>query len=106
MPDRTRLTKYLHGGIEGIIAGLLSGAVYLILSFVAAATVFKPLAFSSFKMLLLSNALLCNVHALIPSILISGVVGGALFGFLYVATYQMLPGKTSIHKGLFLGIIY
>lgn len=105
MWDRNaRLMDYLRGGVGGIIAGVLSGILYIVLSFVIAAMICRPITFS--EMIFISNALLFNLYPLLPSILISGVVGGALFGLFYAATYPHLPGTTSINKGVFLGGVY
>lgn len=93
---------------RGLKAGIISGLVFGIVNAIVAAFIYWfmleliPGEMSEG----LINAGVYTLALLIPGKIIFGIIGGAIFGLIFAAFYNKLPGSKPIVNGITTAIIY
>jgi len=89
---------------RGIKAGVATGGVYIVISVIIAAIGRTFLYPSNFIYAAGLTPFMFSVDSFVVSALIYHVVRGIIFGAVFAALYDFLPGATAVKKGLVLSI--
>jgi hypothetical protein len=94
---------------RGIKAGIATGGVYIVISVILAATYHNSSSFL-YPMYLYAVGLtpfvlsLSEVRLFVLTLLFQYIVRGIVFGVVFAALYNFLPGTTSVKKGVVLSV--
>jgi len=93
---------------RGLKAGIISGLIFGIVNAIAAAFIYWFMLESIPGEMWegLTNAGIYTLTLLIPGKIIFGIIGGAIFGLIFAAFYNRLPGSKPIVNGIVIAIIY
>lgn len=84
--------------VAGIIFGVLQAIVTVIITLIWLNSTPETLTNLSNLTFFIGRSFVIGI--------MSGVLGGIIFGYIYIATYNKLPGSTRVTKAMILGIMY
>jgi len=96
---------YNRGAKAGGIAGIIIGAIGAILSF-AIVILFKDSFPEISRINIDTTGYMVAFMVFCWDRIIWGIVSGGIFGIIYAAVYNKLPGSSSLKKGIVFAIIY